>query len=116
MKVELDEEHWLGFGCGNEVPVTVNTSFAYLAKGTVEVAGRLADRDLVRLSGLLWPEARERWSETVWASREGMGKGQMILFATQPNFRGYFYGGERMLLNALLLGPGFGSRQTVEWR
>ncbi|MEE9167850.1 MAG: M14 metallopeptidase family protein [Candidatus Neomarinimicrobiota bacterium] len=116
MKVELDEEHWLGFGCGNEVPVTVNTSFAYLAKGSVEVAGRLADRDLVRLSGLLWPEARERWSETVWASREGMGKGQMILFATQPNFRAYFHGSERMLLNALLLGPGFGSRPTVEWR
>jgi hypothetical protein len=37
------------------------------------------------------------------------------MFATDPNFRGYFLGGERMLLNAVLLGPGFGTRQTVEF-
>ena len=115
MKVDMDDEHWLSYGCGSDVPIMVSTSYAYLAKRTVEVAGRVADKNHIRLSGLLWPEARERWSETVWASREGMGKGQIILFATQPNFRAYFHGGERMLLNALLLAPGFGTQVTVEW-
>jgi len=115
MKVNLDTEHWLSYGCSSDVPIMVNTTYAYLAKGGVEVAGRVAGESHIRLSGLLWPEARERWSETVWAAREGLGKGQLILFATQPNFRAYFHGGERILLNALLLGPGFGSQQTVEW-
>jgi len=115
VKVNLDSEHWLSYGCGDNVPILVNSSFAFLAKGDVEVVGRLADVNNIRLSGLLWPEARKRWSETVWASRESLGKGQLILFASQPNFRAYFHGGERILLNALLLGPGFGSQQTVEW-
>ena len=115
MKVNLDEEHWLSFGCGSDISVMVNTSYAYLAEGNTEVAGRLAGHNEIRLSGLLWPEARQRWSETVYVSREAVGNGQIILFATQPNFRAYFHGGERMLLNALLLGPGFGTEQTVEW-
>ena len=115
VKVNLDSEHWLSYGCSDNVPILVNSSFAFLAKGDVEVVGRLADDRHIRLSGLLWPEARKRWSETVWTSREGLGKGQLILFASQPNYRAYFHGGERILLNALLLGPGFGSQQTVEW-
>ena len=115
LKVDLDEEHWLSFGAGADVPIMYRTSYAYMANNGVEVSGRLARYENIRLSGLLWPEARERWSETIYASRESVGKGQIILFATQPDFRGYFHGGERLFLNAVLLGPGFGARQTVEF-
>ncbi|MFQ6615157.1 MAG: M14 family metallopeptidase [Fidelibacterota bacterium] len=114
LMANLDTEHWLSFGCGKDVPVLVNTSYAYVAK-TTEVAARLAPAESLRLSGLLWPEARDRWADTIYAGREAMGRGQVILFATQPNFRGYFRGGERMLLNALILGPGFGTHTGVEW-
>jgi len=115
LAADLDEDHWLNYGCGKTVPVLVYTSYAFLAKDNVQVAARLAPQKRLRLSGLLWPEARKRWSETVYATREGIGKGQLILFATQPNFRGYFHGAERLLLNAMLLGPGFGARQTIDW-
>lgn len=114
MKATLDPEHWLSFGSGTDVPVLVNTSYAYVAK-RAEVAARLAPAGSLRLSGLLWPEARDRWAETVYAARQGVGRGQVILFATQPNFRAYFRGGERLLLNALVLGPGFGTQESVEW-
>lgn len=70
----------------------------------------------LRLSGLLWPEARKRWKETAYLTREGLGKGQIILFAGEPHFRAYFYGSGRLLANAILLGPGFGTRQTEPWR
>jgi hypothetical protein len=97
------------------VPVMFNTSYAFLAPENVQVAAHLADGGRLRLAGLVWPEARERWGDTVWATREGVGRGQVVLFATMPNFRGYFYGAERVLLNALLLGPGLGTARTIEW-
>jgi hypothetical protein len=112
LAVDLDEKHWLAFGVRSPVPILIDTDCVYLAKSPVQIAGKFAPRDRVRLSGLLWPEARERWSETAFAAREALGNGQVILFADTPNFRGYFHGGERLLLNAILLGPGFGTNQT----
>ena len=115
MRIDLDEEHWLSFGLGSDVPILVDNSYSYVSKDNSDVAGRFANYDNVKISGILWPEARERWANSVYCARESVGKGQVILFATDPNFRAYFYGGERMLLNAILLGPGFGTRQTVEF-
>jgi len=115
LKVDLDDEHWLTNGCGGEVPVLFNTNYAYLAAGGVQVAGRMAGEKDIRLGGLMWSEARERWNKTAYLTREGKGKGQVILFATLPNFRGYFRGAERLLLNAMFLGPGFGTRTTIDW-
>jgi hypothetical protein len=132
LAADLDEEHWLTFGERSPVPLMVATSVAYLAKTNVQdrdrliaddatrttgvqVAARFAGRDGIRLSGLLWPEARERWNDTVGVSRETLGDGQIILFAMQPNFRAYFHGGERLLLNAIFFGPGFGARTPLDW-
>jgi len=109
LAVDLDETHWLTFGARSPVPILALTSYAYLTKKNVQVPGRFAAPDGIRLAGLLWPEARERWSETAFATRERRGNGQVILFADEPNFRGYFHGGERLLLNAIFLGPGFGT-------
>jgi hypothetical protein len=115
LKVELDDEHWLTAGCDRYVPVMSNTNYAYLPGRGCQVAGRLADKEEIRLAGLVWPEARERWAKTTWLAREAKGKGQIVMFATPPNFRGYFLGAERLLLNAMLLGPGLGTRSSIEW-
>jgi hypothetical protein len=69
----------------------------------------------LRLSGLLWPEARERWRDTAYATVERIGDGQLILFADDPMYRGYFEGSGRLLLNAIILGPGLGTSQPVPW-
>jgi hypothetical protein len=115
MKANVDKEHWLSFGCGEYVIPMVNTSVALVGDEHVSTAARFAEENELRISGLLWPEARERWAETVFASREGYGNGQVILFAVDPNFRGYFHNTERMFLNALFLGPGMGTHQTIKW-
>ena len=112
--VDVDVEHWLGFGCGKVVPALLNTDRAFVTETTV-VPGRFAPSARLRLSGLMWEEARARWGETVYAARDGFGSGQVILFASLPNFRGYYYGAERMLLNAMFLGPGMGTATRVEW-
>ncbi len=67
----------------------------------------------LRMSGLLWPEAAQRMAHGAYLVREGVGDGQVILFAAPPSFRGATLGTMRLLANALVYGPGFGSSQAI---
>ncbi|MBN2089450.1 hypothetical protein JW964_07545 [candidate division KSB1 bacterium] len=115
LSVDLDETHWLTFGVGAKVPVDLYTSYAYLSRLPVQTVGRFSEINRLRLSGLLWPEAKTRWAMTGYLLREAKGKGQMIFFAGEPTFRGYFHGTERLFLNAVMLGPGFGVKPVNPW-
>ncbi len=68
----------------------------------------------LRMSGLLWPEAADRLANAAYLTRESVGRGQVILFASPPAFRGSTMGTARMLANALVYGPGFGARHPIE--
>ncbi len=68
----------------------------------------------MRMSGLLWPEASQRLANSAWLTQEGLGKGQVILFASEPNFRGAARGMNRLLLNAIVYGPGLGTEPEIE--
>ena len=81
----------------------------------VRTVARFAAPESLRLSGLLWPEARLRIANSSYCPRESSGRGQIILFAEQPNFRAYFRGAERLLSNAVLFGPGLGTWHAPEW-
>lgn len=115
LRVNLDQEHWLNFGCGGMVPVLFNSSTVLMTKNPSATPARFASKEDLRLGGLLWPEAKDRIANGSWATREQLGNGQVILFATQPNFRGYFRGSERLLLNAMFYGPGLGANASVDW-
>jgi hypothetical protein len=68
---------------------------------------------LVRMSGLLWPEAAQRIANSAYLTHEKAGSGQIILFSGQPNFRGAARGTNRLLLNAVVYGAGLGSRPKI---
>jgi len=108
LKADVDTEEWLAFGLKKKMPVMVYTRNALLAGEQIKTVARLAtDETKLRMSGLLWPEARQRWAGTAFVTRERMGKGQIIMFAGSPNMRAYWYGTRQMFVNALLYGPGF---------
>jgi len=67
----------------------------------------------LRMSGLLWPEAGYRLANAAWVTREPFGRGQIILFATPPTFRAAMPGTTRVMLNAMIYGPGFGADQPI---
>ena len=115
MRASLDEEHWLCFGLGDELAVLMSGSTALMSRRPVATPVRLATKDRLRLSGLLWPEARARWAGTAYATVERIGHGQVILFADDPFLRGYLEGTGRLLQNAILLGPGVGTRTALPW-
>jgi len=112
---DLDPEHWLCFGAGERLPVHISGGDAWMSKRPVATPARLADPDRLRLSGLMWPEARERWADTAYATVERIGNGQVILFANDPFYRAYYEGSARLLVNAVMLGPGMGTRQPLPW-
>ena len=86
-----------------------------MSKSPVATPIRLQDAANVRMSGLLWPEARQRIVNSAYATVERKGNGQVILFANDPFHRAYFQGTGRLMLNAVLLGPGLGANQPIPW-
>jgi hypothetical protein len=115
LRAETNQDHWLTFGCGAELPVFYEGSSVLLSSLPVRTPVRLAAMPRVRLSGLVWPEARERLGDGAYCTVESMGNGQVILFACAPDFRGWFRGSMRLFSNAIVYGPGLGARQPNGW-
>ena len=111
----VNTEHWLGFGLQKKLPVMFWGSYAFMSKHPVRTVVRLDDKNKLRLSGLLWPEAKERISDTAYATVEQAGRGQIILFVTDPTYRMWLPGMQRLFLNSILLGPGMGTSQPLPW-
>ena len=55
------------------------------------------------LAGFAWPEAEERLRGAAYLIDEPQGRGHVILFADDPNFRNFWRGLEKLFTNALLL-------------
>jgi len=115
LRVDVDQDDWLSSGVRERLPVLVSRDLALIARDPVRVVGRFARPDSLHLSGLLWPEAADRLARTAYVTRETKGKGQVILFAGDPTYRRSTPGTERLLLNALLLGPGLGTSHPAPW-
>lgn len=111
----VNTEHWLGFGLEERLPMMFRGSYAFMSKHPISTVVRLDDKAQLRLSGLLWPEAKERLANTACATVESKGQGQVILFATDPTFRTWLPGLQRLFFNAVLLGPGMGTSQPIPW-
>ncbi len=112
---EVNPDSWLTAGCAEEIPILFAGSRVFLASRSATTAIRLANEERLRLGGLIWPEARNRIADSSWATIERQGNGQVILFATSPNFRGMYEGTERLLMNAVVYGPGAGANQAFDW-
>jgi len=67
----------------------------------------------IRMSGLVWPEASQRIANSAYLTRERVGKGQIILFSGEPNFRGSTKGTNRLWLNAVVYGSGLGTSASI---
>jgi hypothetical protein len=115
VKARIDKRHWLGSGLGKFLPVMVGGDSVMMSMHPTQTPVRLVDEKDLRLSGLLWPEARHRLANSSFATVERHGRGQVILFASNPTHRGWYPAMERLFLNAVFLGPGMGTNQRMPW-
>ncbi len=111
----VDDESWIAAGCLDRLAVLSSGDLVLLAREPVRTAVRLAPAADLRLSGLLWPEARERLAESAWLTVERKGHGQVVLFAAQPGFRGFHKATGRLFANAVVYGPGVGADPPQSW-
>ncbi len=136
VSTRIDQEHWLTFGTINVLPVLYGNYPILMTSDNAEAALRIgeliddpsketsttinwstipAGKDInVRMSGLVWPEASQRIANSAYLTREKVGKGQVILFSGEPNYRGSALGTNRLWLNAVIYGAGLGSDTKVD--
>jgi hypothetical protein len=115
LRAELDTDVWLNWGLPAEIAVWLDAQDTLVAEPPVQVAARFASAERIHLSGLLWPEAAGRLARTAYLTRESVGRGQVVLFLDEPGYRGWLQGTRRLLLNAILYGPGLGTEWPSPW-
>lgn len=108
VRARIDRTHWLGFGYGATVPVLVDSNriFALLKldKGTNVAVYAPASEML--LSGFMWDDAKRQLPNKAYLMHVPLGRGHVIAFAEDPNYRAFMDGLNVLMLNAVLLGPG----------
>ena len=131
----VDSEHWLTFGTPEILPLLYGNQPILMTDNQSEAVVRIGKLNKnygseearainwstlpsgydmqVRMSGLVWPEASQRIANSAYLTRERHGRGQVILFSGQPNFRGATRGTTRLWLNALVYGSGLGTSLKI---
>ena len=103
--VDLAPGHFLRFGYGEgPLAVQIASSHVFGASPTGSNVARIRTEKPL-LSGFAWPEAEARLRGAAYLIEEPKGKGHVVLFADDPNFRNYWRGLEKLFTNALLLTP-----------
>lgn len=109
LEAGVESDSWLTAGLGETLPFLLFSDRHYLApegppNANRRIAVQLPEGPLIS-SGHLWPENIEQLPGAVLAYEEIVGRGRIIAFAEDLSFRGFWRGGNRLFLNAVLLGP-----------
>ena len=100
----IDLTHPLAFGYeNNTLPLYKNNSiWLKPSKNSYSSVVRYTDDSLI--DGFLSENNKSKIKESVSLVVSKVGKGIAVMFADNPNFRGAWYGTNRLFLNAILLG------------
>lgn len=110
LRVSLDTEHWLAFGYPGATNVVVTGRHIFsplkLDQGR-NVALYGAEGQLV-LSGFVWDEVARQIPDKPYLMYQPLGRGHVVAFADDPNFRAFCDGLNLLFLNAIFLSPAQG--------
>lgn len=104
---EMNERSYLTFGVTESPAVLIEGSLALapLKRKTANVVRIVAKEPL--LSGVAWPESIARLQGAPYLTIESEGKGKIVTFADEPDFRLFWRSTYPLLMNALLYSPSF---------
>jgi hypothetical protein len=106
MRVTVDREHWLSAGLDDEIQVVVEGSRVFnpikLDKG--RNVGVYAKKDRLVSAGFAWPASIDLLAQKAFLVDQPLGRGHLIAFAEDPNFRAVSEAAELLFINAVLLG------------
>ena len=101
---DLDITHPLAFGyTSRNLPVWRNHSnFLEPSKNSFNTVSKMTVNP--RLSGYIHPTNLEKIKNSPSLMVSSVGQGRAILFIDDPNFRGYWYGTNKLFMNAIFFG------------
>jgi len=108
LRTVLNTEHWLAAGTDGEIGAFSQGSIVLspitLDQGT-NVA-RYAPLENLVLGGVVWDDARPQLANKPFLIHQSVGRGQLVAFTEDPNYRAYTESTMLLFMNAVLLGPG----------
>ena len=107
VRTTLDMEHWLAAGTDGEIQVMVDGArvFSPITLDKGRNVGTYAAGDAAVVAGLVWPEAKTQLANKPFVIEQPRGRGHVIAFMEDPNFRAFMEGTQLLFINAVLLGP-----------
>ena len=97
----LDITHPIGFGYKNENVALHKNTTSILPRPNNPYATVIEYQDKPVISGYASEENKKKLANTAALIAERKGKGSIILFADDPNFRATWYGTNKLFLNSL---------------
>lgn len=107
LATRLTPHHPLAAGLPGAPPVLFSGSTVLLPTGDPQVDVLTAAPEAPVLTGMAWPEAEARLKGSLLVSVERAGRGAVVLFAQEPDFRLFWRGTAPLFLNAVLYGPSY---------
>ena len=111
-QAHVDISHPIGYGLGRKtIPVFRNHSLIALPDHRpYAYPVRYTDEPL--LSGYVPEEKYDELRNTPGVIINSLGSGKIISFIDNPNFRGFWYGTNKLFMNAIFFGPAISSYST----
>lgn len=105
-EVDLDVTHPVAYGYRESVPFFRGSSTLYDVPEQVGVTvGRYSEQPL--LSGYISEEKLEQVPGSAAIIARNMGRGSVVSFMDNPNFRAFWYGSNGLFMNAIFFGDAF---------
>ncbi|GGF22962.1 M14 family metallopeptidase [Echinicola rosea] len=102
--VKLDLTHPLGYGYENEELYTFRNSNQFLLPSENPYANPLIYTDDPLASGYVYPFNLEQMKNTAMISISAKGRGKIIGFVDNPNFRAFWFGTNKLFYNSIFFG------------
>jgi hypothetical protein len=100
----IDPTHPLNYGInGSNLPVFKDNGL-FVKKPDENYSAPLIIQENSLLSGFLSSANKKKIENTAWCMVKGKGRGQIVSFVDNPNFRAFWYGTNKVFMNALFYG------------
>lgn len=107
LRVQVDGEFWPGFGYDGETVVLVEgrNIFTPLKLDKGRNIARFVAEDRLVASGFTYEAKRKQLANKAYLMHQRHGRGHVLAFAGEPNYRAYFDGLNLLFLNGVFFGP-----------